>query len=169
MKRYLANLLTGSRIFGSLLLALLPACSIPFYAVYGLCGLSDMLDGPIARRTGSAGAAGARLDTAADILFAAVSLGKLLPALQLPAWVLIWAGAIAAIRVLGAAAGFLRYHKLVSIHSALNKAAGLLLFLFPLTLHGTQPQASAAVVCAVATAAALQEGYWVAAGHVLAA
>ncbi len=168
MKQHLADLLTGSRIFGSLLLAVLPACSVPFYVVYGLCGLSDMLDGPIARRTGSAGAAGARLDTAADILFAAVSLGKLLPALQLPAWVLIWAGTIAAIRFLGAAAGFLQYRKLVSIHSALNKAAGLLLFLFPLALRGIDPRISAAAVCAVATAAALQEGYWIATGHALA-
>lgn len=63
MKQYLANTVTGIRILGSILLALVPAFSASLYALYLLCRLSDMLDGTIARRTGSAGSFGARFDT----------------------------------------------------------------------------------------------------------
>ena len=86
MKQYLANTVTGIRILGSILLAFVPAFSASFYAFYLLCGLSDILDGAIARKTGGTSSFGARFDTIADILFAAVSLVKLLPHLPVPGW-----------------------------------------------------------------------------------
>ena len=60
-----ANLLTLCRLLGSLGLLAFPAFSPGFWALYLFCGLTDMADGPVARRTGSASASGARLDTAA--------------------------------------------------------------------------------------------------------
>ena len=59
-------------------------------------------------------------------------------------------------------AGFIRQKKLVAVHSVLNKAAGLLLFVFPLTLAFIDLMYSAAVVCVcmAATAAAIQEGHY---------
>ena len=55
--------------------------------------------------------------------------------------------------------GYLRNKELAAVHSVLNKAAGLLLFVFPLTLTWIDLRYSAAVVCAVATTAAVYEGY----------
>ena len=83
-KRNAANIITGIRILGSILLTFIPVFSIPFYALYLICGLSDMADGIVARKTNSASAFGGGLDTAADFLFTAMSLAKLLPHLPVP-------------------------------------------------------------------------------------
>ena len=48
MKKHIANIITGSRIVLSLPLLLIPLTSAWFYALYLLCGLSDMIDGAVA-------------------------------------------------------------------------------------------------------------------------
>ena len=54
MKKHIANIITGSRMVLSLPLLLIPLTSAWFYALYLICGLSDMIDGSVARRTKSA-------------------------------------------------------------------------------------------------------------------
>ena len=51
------------------------------------------------------------------------------------------------------------------MHSVINKVTGGLLFIFPLTLAFIDLKYSAAVVCAVATIAAVYEGYLIQAGR----
>ena len=53
MGKHIANILTGSRIFGSILLLFFPALSAGFLITYILCGFSEMIDGTIARKTNS--------------------------------------------------------------------------------------------------------------------
>ena len=118
-----------------------------------------MVDGAVARRTGTVSGFGSKLDTAADILFAAVCLIKLLPALHVPVWIYIWAAVIAFIKAANIAAGFFSGKKFISVHSIMNKVTGGLLFVFPLTPAFIDVRYSAAVVCTVATAAAIQEGH----------
>jgi CDP-diacylglycerol--glycerol-3-phosphate 3-phosphatidyltransferase len=139
--------------------------STRFYGLYQFCGLTDMADGTIARKTGAASAFGARLDTMADFLFAAVSFGKLLPVIQVPVWIWGWAAAIAAVKLFNLARGFRRRKQLPSLHTVMNKATGLFLFLLPLTVTFVELGYTAPAVCAVATIAAVQEGYYIAAGH----
>ena len=86
MKKYIANLITGSRIIFSLPLLLLPLSSPWFYILYLFCGLTDMIDGTVARRTGAAGKFGARLDTVSDLVFMSVCAIRILPILYVPAW-----------------------------------------------------------------------------------
>ena len=99
MTKHIANILTGCRILGSILLLFFPAFSPGFYITYLLCGFSDMIDGTIARKPNSISKFGSQLDTAADLIFAGASLFKLLPALPIPGWLWIWAGAIAIIKI----------------------------------------------------------------------
>ena len=82
----MANLITSCRILFSLLLFFFPALSPGFYGLYLAAGLSDMLDGFVARRTNTASPLGAKLDSMADIIFLAVCLIKLLPVLTLLVW-----------------------------------------------------------------------------------
>lgn len=165
MKNYIANIITGCRILGSILIIFLPALSLQFYIVYLLCGLSDMVDGTIARKTNSISSFGARLDTTADFLFLAVCLIKLLPLIHIPGWLFIWITIIAVIKLTNIIWGLASMKKLVSIHTFLNKATGLLLFLLPLTLKYIELKYSSIVVCLLATFAAIQEGYYVKKGH----
>ena len=154
----MANIITGIRIVISVVLLFCPVLSPTFYALYLTAGVSDMIDGAVARRTGTASEFGSRLDTAADIIFVAVCLIKLLPVLHVPVWLYLWIAIIALIKVANIAVGYIRQKEFISVHSMINKVTGGLLFVFPLTLAFIDLRYSAAVVCMVATAAAIQEG-----------
>lgn len=155
----MANILTGLRIALSVGLLFCPALSPAFFALYITAGITDMLDGAAARKTGTVSAFGAKFDTIADLVFAAVCLYKLLPALDVPVWLYAWIAAVAALKLTNIAVGFLRRKTFVSVHSVPNKVAGALLFVFPLTLPFVEFRFGAAVVCAAATVAAVWEGY----------
>ena len=87
-----ANSMTFLRIIGSFCLLFIPACSAMFLAIYTLAGVTDVLDGWLARKIGTASAWGARLDSIADLFFYAVLFLKIFPILKLP--VGIWCGVI---------------------------------------------------------------------------
>ena len=161
MKKHLANILTGFRIFGSILLLFVPVFSAAFYSLYLLCGFTDMIDGTVARKTGSASRFGEKLDTAADIAFVAAALIRFLPNLPIPLWLWIWGGGIAAIKTGNILLGYVFRKQLTALHTILNKVTGLLLFLLPLTAAFVEFRYSAIAVCAVATVAAIQEGIYV--------
>ena len=120
-----------------------------------------MIDGTVARKTGAVSNFGAKLDTAADFVFMAVCVVKLLPKINISVWLWIWIAIIAIVKVINIVMGFIRRKKLVALHTFLNKITGLLLFLLPLTLQFIVPTYSFAVVCTIATIAAIQEGYYV--------
>ena len=159
MKKHIANIITGSRIVLSLPLLLIPLTSAWFYVLYLLCGLSDMIDGTVARRTSSASEFGARLDTVSDFVFMTVALIKFVPYLHIPTWLWIWIGVIAMMKLGNAAWGFVRTKKLISPHTVLNKVTGLLLFLLPVTLSFVDLTYTLPIVCTVATVAAMHEVY----------
>ena len=159
MTKRIANILTSCRILSSVLLLFFPAFSLGFYIIYFFCGFSDMLDGTIARKTNTVSSFGSKLDTAADFVFMAVCVVKLLPKMNIPVWLWIWIAVIAIVKFTNIIWGFIRRKKLVDYHTFLNKITGLLLFLLPLTLQFIVPTHSFAVVCTIATIAAIQEGY----------
>lgn len=119
-----------------------------------------MIDGTIARKTETVSSFGSKLDTASDLVFMAVCAVKLLPKINICIWLWIWIAVIAIVKVTNIVIGFIRRKKLVALHTVLNKTTGLLLFFLPLTLQFIVPTYSLAVVCTVATIAALQEGYY---------
>ena len=161
----MANLITGIRIVCSVALLFFPALSPPFYALYIIAGFTDMIDGAIARKTGTVSEFGSRLDTIADFVFVAVCLVKLIPALELEIWMYVCIVIIAVIKAVNIISGFVKRKKLVAVHSIMNKITGILLFALPLTLRFIELRYSAAVVCAVAAIAAIQEGHYIRTGR----
>ena len=77
----IANGITTLRILGSIALFFIDRTSAAFMIVYTLTGVTDALDGWIARKTGTAGKFGAALDSVADLLFYAVMLVVFFPVL----------------------------------------------------------------------------------------
>lgn len=67
----------------------------------------------------------------------------------------IWIAIIAIIKGANIAAGYIRKKEFASVHSLINKVTGALLFVFPLI----DLRYSAAVICTVASVAAIHEGY----------
>lgn len=160
-----ANLITGTRILCSIALLFWPVFSSAFFALYVIAGLTDMIDGTVARKTCTVSEFGAKLDTAADFVFVAVCLWKLLPKLSIPLWLWLWIAGIALIKAVNLLSGYILQKRFVVAHTAMNKVAGVLLFALPLTLPYIELKKSAPFVCAVATFAAVQEGHYIRTGR----
>ena len=165
MKKQIANIITSCRILGSIGLLFCPVFSACFYGLYLFCGLTDMVDGTIARKTGTASSFGARLDTVADFLFVMASFVKLLPVIRIPVWIWVWTAVIAMGKLVTLVWGFTQMKQMPSLHTIANKATGLCLFLLPLTMSFVDLRYTAPVVCIIATIAAIQEEYDIATGH----
>ncbi|WP_303858068.1 CDP-alcohol phosphatidyltransferase family protein [Aminicella lysinilytica] len=160
----MANLITGCRILCSIIMIFFPAFSVTFYVLYLAGGVTDMVDGLVARKTNTVSKMGSRLDSIADVFFVAVSLFKILPAVDISTWLWIWIAVIAAIKVINILSGFLSQKRFVAEHTIMNKVTGFLLFLLPLTLTVIELNYSGAVVCYIATFAAIQEGHYIRTG-----
>ena len=157
MKKHFADIVTACRILGSVLLLCFPAFSVEFYIIYIICGFSDMIDGTIARKSNNATDFGAKIDTAADLIFVAASLIKMLPILNIPQWLCIWVTIITMLKTGSILWGYTYKRQFIALHTKLNKITGLLLFLLPLTISFIEFKHSSIVVCFSATFAAIQE------------
>jgi len=104
-----------------------------FYLVYTYCGMTDVLDGIIARSLQTESHMGARLDSIADMVLFIVVFYKLGPMLWLSVARWVWyAGAIIAlIRITAYIIGTLRFRQFASLHLISNKVTGLVLFFVP--------------------------------------
>ena len=157
----MANIITGFRVLISIALLFCPVFSPVFYVLYLIAGLSDMIDGTIARRTNTVSGFGARFDTVADFVFVVICLIKLLPVVSMPIWLWVWIVIIALIKIINIISGYIAQRKLVAVHSVMNKVTGGLLFILPLTFPIVPLKYLAIPVCAVATFSAVQEGHYI--------
>lgn len=153
----IADILTISRMAFSLPMFVLSPSSASFLMLYLLCGVTDALDGFAARRLHTESEKGARLDSAADLLFALVYAVKILPALSVPLWIWVWTAIIAAVKLTGIAVASKKANDLRIGHSFGNKLTGLLLFLLPLSAFVTDVQYGAVLACIAATVTAGME------------
>lgn len=157
----MANIITFVRILCSIAILFCPVFSVAFYSLYITAGLTDMIDGWVARKTNTVSEFGAKLDTVADFVFAVVCLVTLLHIMDIPTWLYVWIGVIALVKIINIVSGYIVQKQFVAIHSLMNKVTGLLLFVLPLTLSFINLRYSAVVVCLVATFAAIQEGHFI--------
>ena len=121
----MANIITGFRVLISIVLLFCPVFSPVFYMLYLIAGVSDMIDGTIARQTNTVSGFGARFDTVADFVFVVVCLIKLLPVINMPIWLWVWIVMIALIKILNIISGYIVQRKLAVVHSVMNKVTGV--------------------------------------------
>ena len=157
--KHLPNGISLLRIAGSIGLLFCNITGWPFSVLYTLCGISDMIDGWLARKLHAETRAGAVLDSVADIIFVACCAFRLLPVLEIPAWLWIWAGVIVFIKIVNQVSALTVYKRFCFPHTLANKLTGLLLFLaVPTMFWSVIP---IAIVAAVATFATVQEGHFI--------
>ena len=153
-------MITLSRIPMAVALPFVQSSPAVFWTLYLLCGLSDVLDGAVARSTGTVSRLGERLDTIADIIFVAVWIVLFIPAIDVGQWLWIWTGVIALIKVVNVISCLAMKKGFVAKHTPANKATGLLLFLLPMVILLEVIKVPYIVlVCLLATFAAIQEGH----------
>lgn len=151
MKKHLANIVSGSRIAGAVILFTCNDISTLFLIVYVLCGFTDLIDGPIARKTGSTSTLGASLDTIGDV-GTYLALTKILVKNKLvPKWIFFW--------ILGAGILFgvcslvskRKFDKIYLPHTYLGKIFGGAVFILPLVMKLIPGEIWMAVICTIAS------------------
>ena len=149
------NIITSVRILGTLLLLFVTPFSREFFIIYTLAGISDALDGFVARMTKTATEFGAQLDSVADILFYLVMIYKSLFVLSGDLSVITWCiiGFAVIVRIVSYVYSARKYRRFVPLHTYMNKVTGFAVFILPyLTFFGFFNEAcfAASVIAAVA-------------------
>lgn len=154
-----ADTVTSMRIAATLFLIFQPLKSIWFFAIYTFAGLTDVLDGWLARKTGKASEFGARLDSISDLLFYSVLLARLFPVLYqiLPGKIWYVVLGIVFVRLAAYAIAAVKYHRFASLHTWLNKLTGVAVFLLPYVLLTSSSVVYGWAVCILAFTASVEE------------
>ena len=156
-----ANYISISRAIMSIMLAITKTFSTAFYIIYIYCGVSDILDGLVARKTKNESKLGADLDSVSDIIFVIVAMIKILPVLNLSNGITIWIILIAFIKIINVIYSYIYYKKIVLPHTVANKTTGLILFITPFIIFNTNSIVFEIIICSIATFAAVQEGHYI--------
>jgi len=164
----LPNIITLTRIIGAICLLI---CDVSadlkslFWIIYLLCGLTDMVDGFLARKLHADSRQGAMLDSVADLCFVGCCAWQLFPVLTLDKWMWIWIGVIALIKIINQISALVVHGKVVFPHTIANKVTGLLLFV-SVPIYACFICETAIIITAIAaTFAAVQEGHYIRTGR----
>ena len=151
------NCISVSRIIFSLALIYIKPLSVAFYAIYIICGFSDIVDGYIARKTGTASRIGAKLDSVADMVMVAVLLFVLYPILNPTTTIVIWIISVAIIRLTSMVVALKKYKTFASIHTYGNKITGIVLFIFPIWIPFIHTIVLMYIICVLTSLSAIEE------------
>jgi CDP-diacylglycerol--glycerol-3-phosphate 3-phosphatidyltransferase len=155
--KVIVTTITLSRVAGAVVLLIIAPMTAIFYLIYTLCIISDIIDGPIARRTKTASNFGAFLDSAADLFFIAIVLIIFIPLLAFEAWMLFGVALVIGIRILALSIGFAKYRTLTLLHTYANKGAGLVMACFPIFFGLLGLAIAFTIIFAAASLSALEE------------
>lgn len=151
------NGITVIRMLAAISLLIVKPFSALFFLLYLICGISDVLDGYIARKMGASSKFGQVLDSISDLIFISIVLLIFIRIIDFPLWMICWIAAIAVTRLISIVFGFARYRRLAFLHTYANKATGIILFCFPFLFSVSGKETTATVICCMASISAAEE------------
>lgn len=136
--RQTPNILSSLRILGAIAIIFLEPLSVPFFIVYGIAGITDPLDGFIARKFHLESRIGSIIDSIADwallLIMAIKVLPYLLTVLEWWNWVIILVPF--ALHIVAYVICFIKFRCFSSVHTYMNKLMSAAIFLYPFTFIG---------------------------------
>lgn len=151
MKKHIANIVSFSRIIGAIILFFCNEISTLFLIVYVLCGFTDLIDGPIARKTGSSSTLGATLDTVGDVA-TYLALTRVLARNKLvPNWIFVWIISAGVLFGVCAIVSKARFNKFYLPHTYLGKIFGAFVFVLPIMMQFMPGEIWMSVICTIAS------------------
>lgn len=157
--KMIPNLITMVRIVGSLCLLFVEPLKKAFYVIYTIAGLSDAIDGFIARKTNSVSELGSKLDSVADLSFYIVMILRIFPVLweKLPFWIWYMVLSVVAMRIASYIISAIKFKKFSSLHTYLNKAATLMIFFVPYIINHKIISVFCTVICVIGIISSVEE------------
>ncbi len=157
MNPQVPNALSISRLIGAFALVLTGGLNEWFLLVFVFCGITDVLDGYIARRYGLCSDSGEVIDSIADFAVVLAMLAVLIPTLPWDQWMINFIAFIATVRGISLCVGTIRFGKVALLHTYLNKTAGFLLRISPFFIMFCDLGSVVMVVCSVSLAGAVED------------
>ena len=159
MTKHIPNMLSLLRMILSFLLIPFIPVRVGFIVVYITIGITDVLDGFIARKFGYESDFGAKLDSIADFVFYLIFLyvflkiySPILESTHQAALIVI-----IAIRLINMLLTKLKYKKVVFIHTLANKLSGFIVYLIPMVFLFVQDGIVLWIILAIVFFAAIEE------------
>ncbi|MBQ6381388.1 MAG: CDP-alcohol phosphatidyltransferase family protein [Clostridia bacterium] len=134
MKKHIPNIISATRILIGALLYLFNDINGGFIALYVVCGITDLIDGPIARKLNATSSTGALLDTIGDIVTYMAFAKILLVKHMVPGWIVAWMLGVAAIHLLAGLYSLIKVKKFYVVHSLFGKLLGGAVFVLPFAM-----------------------------------
>lgn len=127
----MANVITFSRIPLAISMLFVTPFSAGFWVIYLACGVTDMLDGFVARMLHQESSFGAKLDSIADFIFAVSVAIFVVINMEIPIYLWLCTLGVALLRFISYSIGFYKYHTFASLHTYANKITGAFIFMAP--------------------------------------
>lgn len=153
----IANIMTSFRIVFAIMMILSTPFSIIFWICYFSGGMSDLMDGYIARKLNQQSNIGAKLDSIADGIFSIAIAVVVILNIPMAFWIWICVICIAILRIISYGIGFCKFHTFTSLHTYANKATGALIFVSPILYVLLGWNITVIILFAVAFVSAIEE------------
>ena len=134
IKKNLANILSATRIVAGAFLYLFSDITGGFIALYVVCGITDLLDGPVARKFNSTSAVGAILDTVGDAVTYMAFVKILLVHHMIPSWIVYWMFGVLGLHIIAGLVSLKKAKKFFVVHSLFGKILGGSIFALPFAM-----------------------------------
>ena len=134
--KHIANVLTVTRIIlATVLLIFFREISVLFLIIFTIAQFTDIIDGTIARKTGSCSKLGALLDSIADLLLASNLIKILFTMKIITKRNAIWLFIVLLIGTISPIINFIKHKKLFFIHSIPCKIFGSIILVMPYAVY----------------------------------
>ncbi len=132
LKKYIPNIISISRLYLSLSMLLFLNYNIVLIIIYLLCGITDILDGYLARKLKCESSLGSKLDSLSDFVFFSVVIYYLLYHSPITDYnyVLVYIIIVTILRVINFIITKIKFNTFSMMHTILNKVTGVTLFIF---------------------------------------
>ena len=163
-RKQCANIISTARIIAAISLFFFTKVSYPFVIVYVFCGLTDLVDGKLARKLNITSSIGALLDTIGDVLTYLAFVKILIIQQLIPFMFIMWYIVAMIGNVIAGIIAKKRFGEFYLIHSLFGKVLGVSLFVLPLMLRMTEKIENnnyicLSVICSIATLSAFETIY----------
>ena len=125
--------------------------------VYIFCGITDILDGFIARKINATSELGSKLDSFADMIIIFVVLFKFIPIMNLNLFMIVWLICVTILKSLCILVVFIRFNQFGIVHTYMNKISVSLIFIYPILNYFTSSKFYIFIIFIFASITAIEE------------